>query len=294
MYQILAKDHDLKLIYLDKSKQKWLSWRLRKVNFSDYDAVISDLHFKNIHKQPYFFKTIRNLFFLEEDACQNYIQSSQWYGIFSRFYKNLPDSTVMTSGYSTAEKLSREGVCSYFITKAYDHTLIKNYNRDRDITLGFIGNIENKVYKKRRETLLFLKKHTDLKILKTDPGIEYVKMLNRIEYFVSADKGLGEYMIKNFEAMAAGCILCAWRQGFGEEEALGLKDLENCILYSDSNELTKKINLVSNNINLKKYILKNSQDHATKNFSYATQERQISATLLNTYYSRNLTPASSF
>ena len=65
-------------------------------------------------------------------------------------------------------------------------------------------------------------------------------MLNRIRYFVSADVGLGEYMAKNFEAMACGCVLLAWRQG-SEEEAIGLKHDEHLLLYSSLDELREHL-----------------------------------------------------
>ncbi|MCY1539283.1 Glycosyl transferases group 1 [compost metagenome] len=65
-------------------------------------------------------------------------------------------------------------------------------------------------------------------------------MLNRIRYFVSADVGLGEYMAKNFEAMACGCVLLAWRQG-SEEPAIGLEDGHHLLLYSSIDELRRHL-----------------------------------------------------
>jgi spore maturation protein CgeB len=48
-------------------------------------------------------------------------------------------------------------------------------------------------------------------------------------------------MIKNFEAMACGCVLCTWDQGEAENRALGFKDMENLVLYRDVEELTQKL-----------------------------------------------------
>jgi glycosyltransferase involved in cell wall biosynthesis len=48
-------------------------------------------------------------------------------------------------------------------------------------------------------------------------------------------------MIKNFEAMACGCILCAWDHGEAENRALGFVDMGNFVLYRDVDELTEKI-----------------------------------------------------
>lgn len=279
LYEILTKKHDLHIIRLDRKKQKWLRWHLRNTDFSSYDAVISDLHFKNIYKQWRFFKRLDNLYFLEEDACQNFLEESKWHQTFSSFYLHLPKANVFASGYLTNKKLCNEGIKSHFIPKAYDHTVIKNNNNERDIKFGFIGNIENSVYRRRKETLLSIREILDLRIIKTKPGKDYVIMLNRIEYFISADTGLDEYMIKNFEAMAAGCILCAWKQGGGEESALGLEDMKNCILYSNRIELLEKINTVNNNKLKKNIILKNSKKHVINNFSYHAQGKNISKVL---------------
>ena len=80
-----------------------------------------------------------------------------------------------------------------------------------------------------------------MEIVRTKSGQDYVDKLNSIRFFVSADIGMGEYMIKNFEAMAAGCVLFGWRQGNGEEEALGFRDMENIVLYSSMEECREKI-----------------------------------------------------
>ena len=66
-------------------------------------------------------------------------------------------------------------------------------------------------------------------------------MLNRIRFFVSADIGMGEYMIKNFEAMACGCVLLAYDQGELENEALGFIDMHNIVLYRRLDELRDKL-----------------------------------------------------
>jgi spore maturation protein CgeB len=80
-----------------------------------------------------------------------------------------------------------------------------------------------------------------MEIVRTKSGQDYVDKLNSIRFFISADIGMGEYMIKNFEAMAAGCVLFAWRQGSGEEAALGFRDMENIVLYSSMEECREKL-----------------------------------------------------
>jgi hypothetical protein len=68
-------------------------------------------------------------------------------------------------------------------------------------------------------------------------GEEYCATLNRIRFFVSADVGMGEYMIKNFEAMACGCVLLAFDQGAAENQALGFKGMVNVVFYKDIPQL---------------------------------------------------------
>lgn len=77
--------------------------------------------------------------------------------------------------------------------------------------------------------------------MRTEPGVAYCEALNRIRFFVSADIGLGEYMAKNFEAMACGCLLFAYRQGAGEEQALGLEDGVNVLLFDDQQTFLERL-----------------------------------------------------
>jgi spore maturation protein CgeB len=52
---------------------------------------------------------------------------------------------------------------------------------------------------------------------------------------------MGEYMIKNFEAMACGCVLFAYDQGEEENRALGFVDMHNVVLYRTRDELREKL-----------------------------------------------------
>lgn len=81
----------------------------------------------------------------------------------------------------------------------------------------------------------------NLLITRTGSGEEYCETLSRIRYFVSADVGMGEYMIKNFEAMACGCVLFAYDQGEAENRALGFVDMQNIVLYRTRDELREKL-----------------------------------------------------
>ena len=107
-----------------------------------------------------------------------------------------------------------------------------------------------------------------LEFPRAEPGQGYNDLLNKIVYFISSDAGLGEYMIKNYEALAAGCLLCTYRIP-SEDGLIGFKDMVNVVLYSSAEELVEKINLIENSRELKKTIIKNglklTKEHAFQN-----------------------------
>jgi len=236
VYERLGQSVDLELRILDKDEQRNLRRYLRGLDLSRYDRLLLDLHFKNIQRQAAFLRQIPGLLIYEEDACQNYLDASRWRGRFSRFYRTLPNARVVVTGAGVAERLCGEGCNVHFIPKGYDPRTIYCEPAARDIELGFVGRTASAAYSGRKELLDRLAAQEPLQVLRTAPGRPYREMLNRIRYFVSADVGLGEYMAKNFEAMACGCVLLAWRQGT-EEPAMGLREGVHLLLYSDIGEL---------------------------------------------------------
>jgi glycosyltransferase involved in cell wall biosynthesis len=153
----------------------------------------------------------------------------------------MPWVRVLSSGAHVTQRLQKENVDAVFTPKGYDQALIQNLHQPRTIELGFVGSLKSGVYQQRKEFLEALADTEQMEIVRTKSGQDYVDKLNSIRFFISADIGMGEYMIKNFEAMAAGCVLFGWRQGNGEEEALGLRDMENIVLYSSMDECREKI-----------------------------------------------------
>ena len=69
-------------------------------------------------------------------------------------------------------------------------------------------------------------------------------MLNRIQIFINPDLGYNEIMIKNFEAMAAGCTLVAPEPPPEEVARLEWVDAENVVLYRNYDELIQKTKLL--------------------------------------------------
>jgi len=274
MYKAMQSYADVEVVKVDKAKQKKLKRMFKNLEVDQYDRVILDLHFKRIVTQARFIRTIPKLAILEEDACQNYIESSKWFGKFLPFYKKLNDFRLICTSVTLAERFRSEGIDAYFIEKGYDQNHLKNLCGDRDIALGFIGRTASKTYSKRNELLMYLEQRYGLQLIRTEPGKAYLMMLNRINIFISADIGLGEYMVKNFEAMACGCLVVAYRQG-DEEDAMGLKDMENIVLYRDKRELIEKLEALQQNPSVAKEIAKKGQALAEANHGFNVLAKRL-------------------
>ncbi|WP_277373672.1 glycosyltransferase [Pseudomonas sp. AA-38] len=214
-----------------------------QVDVSRYDRILFFLRFKKEIKQWRFIRTIPNLVILEHDAYQNYIPC-KYTGKFSAHYRRMPWARVISSGAQVAKRLAEEGFDACFVPKGYDQALLGFQGRERDIELGFVGSTKSVAYSGRKALLDELGQVENLFVTKTKSGDEYCEMLNRIRFFVSADVGMGEYMIKNFEAMACGCVLLAYDQGEIENSALGFVDMHNLVLYRTVAELRKKLSLL--------------------------------------------------
>lgn len=237
---------DCDLRWLSSSEQANLKQYFQDIDVEAYDRIVFFLRFKKEIRQVRFIRTIPNLVILEHDAYQNYIPG-KYQGKFSRHYRKLPWVRVICSGYQVSEQLRAEGVDTVFVPKGYDQALLGNRVLERDIELGFLGSLGHQMYGQRRALLEALAEQENMVVTRTRSGEEYVAMLNRIRMFVGADVGFGEYMIKNFEAMACGCLLLTWNQGDDENRALGFKDMENVVLYNSLEELREKLGRLRGN-----------------------------------------------
>lgn len=236
------------------------------VDVSKYDRIVFFLRFKKEIKQKKFIQTIPNLVILEHDACQNYM-GGKYHGKFSEHYKALPWARVICSGFSVAKKLRSEGFDAAFVGKGYDSDTLRNLNSERSIELGFIGSINNKVYKQRRLLLEAIGRGEFLHVMRTHSRAEYVERLNEIRFFVCPDAGFGEYMQKTFEAMACGCVVLAYDQGDDENKALGFVDMENVVLFSSYDEFSEKLAVLRSNPVMAEQIAAAGQRLVEKNWT---------------------------
>lgn len=269
LYEGVAANCECDLRWLSSDEQRHLRRYFRQhVDVTKYDRIVFFLRFKQEIRQASFIRTVPNLVILEHDAYQNYIPC-KYTGKFSAHYRKLPWVRVLSSGFVVSERLRQEGFDAVFVPKGYDQTLLSDQGRERDIELAFVGSTNSVAYSGRKALLDELGQVENLVVTRTKSGEEYCDTLNRIRFFVSADVGMGEYMIKNFEAMACGCVLFAYDQGDAENRALGLQDMQNMVFYSDIPQLRQKLAILRNDTARAARIAVNGRDLAVSQFSFA-------------------------
>ncbi|HCS42932.1 MAG TPA: glycosyltransferase [Pseudomonas sp.] len=244
------------------------------VDVTRYDRIVFFLRFKKEIRQVRFIQTVPNLVILEHDAYQNYIPC-KYTGKFSAHYRKLPWARVISSGFMVSERLRAEGFDAVFVPKGYDQTLLQDQGGERDIELAFVGSTNSVAYSGRKALLDELGRVESMIVTRTKSGEEYCDTLNRIRFFVSADVGMGEFMIKNFEAMACGCVLLAYDQGAAESSALGLQDMHNVVLYQDVPQIQQKLAVLRADPELAQRIASNGRELAVSQFSFARIGQRI-------------------
>lgn len=275
LYDGVAANCECDLRWLSSDDQRNLRrFFKREVDVERYDRIVFFLRFKQEIRQVGFIRTIPNLVILEHDAYQNYIPC-KYTGKFSAHYRKLPWARVISSGYMVSERLRQEGFDAVFVPKGYDEQLLTDQGRERDIELAFVGSTKSVAYSGRKALLDELGQVENLVVTRTKSGEDYCNTLNRIRFFVSADVGMGEYMIKNFEAMACGCVLLAYDQGEAENRALGLEDMHNVVLYDSIPVLQEKLRTLRADPALAERIAANGRELAVSGFSFAQVGRSI-------------------
>lgn len=275
LYEGVAAHCDCDIRWLSSDEQRHLRrYFHREVDVSRYDRIVFFLRFKQEIRQVSFIRTLPNLVILEHDAYQNYIEC-KYTGKFSAHYRQLPWARVISSGYMVTQRLREEGFDAVFVPKGYDQTLLQDFGRERDIELAFVGSTNSVAYSGRKALLDELASVEPLVVTRTKSGDEYRDTLNRIRFFVSADVGMGEYMIKNFEAMACGCVLLAFDQGEEENRALGFEDMQNVVFYRTIPQLQEKLARLRSDPQLAQSIACRGRDLAVSGYSFARIGQRI-------------------
>lgn len=275
LYEGVAAHCDCDIRWLSSDEQRHLRrYFQREVDVSRYDRIVFFLRFKQEIRQVSFIRTLPNLVILEHDAYQNYIDC-KYTGKFSAHYRQLPWARVISSGFMVTQRLREEGFDAVFVPKGYDQTLLQDFGRERDIELAFVGSTNSVAYSGRKALLDELASVEPLVVTRTKSGDEYRDTLNRIRFFVSADVGMGEYMIKNFEAMACGCVLLAFDQGEEENRALGFEDMQNVVFYRTIPQLQEKLARLRSDPQLAESIARRGRDLAVSGYSFARIGQRI-------------------
>lgn len=279
LYEIVQHHCDECIIYrLSKAQQLKLGTFLASVDYQRFDRVVIFSRLKRLAPQVPVLKCVPGLVFLEHDAYQNYMPESKYRGRYSLLYNRLPWARVIVSGSVVARRFRDEGIDAVFVSKGYDDAMLCNTETERDIPLGFLGSLKSTEYGRRKAFLEHMAAQTGMLVTRTESGEDYLHMLNRIRIFVSADIGMGEFMIKNFEAMACGCVLLAWSQG-EEDELLGFQDMHNVVLYRSESEALDKLKWLQDNPELAESIARNGQAFAQTRYSFTRVGRDLAAAI---------------
>lgn len=277
LWSALQAHLEVEVHFLDKIQQRHLRSYFAALDLGSYGRVILDLMFKHIRSQSRFLCTLSGLTLYEEDAYLDFMPGSRWRGAFVSFYQRLPGVRVISTGFAVTQHLRAAGVDAHFVPKGFDPARMLVQGCERDIALGFIGRLGSAAYTARRALLEALAAVEPLQIMRTHSPEEYVQTLNRIWIFVSADVGLSEYMAKNFEAMACGCLLLAKRQGHGEEEALGLQDGVHLLLYDDLDSLRSRLAWARESAKLADAIAQRGREHVLAHNAYEKLADKVAA-----------------
>ena len=219
---------------------------LGRIDFRGYDRVLLDQNLRRVGAQYVALRKVPNLVFLDHDAYQHFLPESRWHGKYEVVLRDIGRIRLLVPNRTCELAFRAAGIDAGYLPKCYNADHISDLGQKRDIEFGHIGRTKNRIYAQRRKLLKRAHHAVPVQMLRTTDGdyAGYNQLLNRIRFFISADIGYNEYMFKNFEAMAAGCVLVAKRQPAIEQEALGFVDMENVVLYDDHVELVNKMNLL--------------------------------------------------
>lgn len=275
LYDAVCAHCDESVIHrLSRDQHLNLGYFLASVEYKNFDRVVMFSRLKWLRSQISVLSCVPGLVFVEHDAWQNYMVASKYFNAYAMFYQRLPWARVLVSGTVVARKLRDEGIDSSFVSKGYDETMLRNLDVPRDIPVGFLGSLKSSEYTQRKEMLEGIAAGSSMVVKRTESGQEYLETLNRIKIFVSADIGMGEYMIKNFEAMACGCVLLTWSQG-EEDDLLGFEDMKNVIFYRSQSEAIDKIKMLEEDPQLASRIARTGQAFTEQNYTFSKAGRDL-------------------
>ena len=229
MWEALGRHAEVERVEFGRAEMKHYAEALARFQFDRYDRVLLDQNIQKIGRQYRALRVVPNMVFLEQDSYQQFVPRSRWHGRYDIVFRDIGRLRLIVSNRKCEAAFRQAGLDCTYLPKCYDEKCVADLDRPRDIEFGYIGRVKHIVYTERRKLLETVQGPLNVQFLRTEFGdrAAYNEMLNRIRFFVSADVGMHEYMFKNFEAMAAGCVVLAFRQAPAEQKALGFEDMKN-------------------------------------------------------------------
>lgn len=175
------------------------------------------------------------------DAAQNFRRDSKYKGKLSKLAEAAPWVRVIVPSVEVKNKFEPLQADVASVPYPVNLELFVPDEEDRGTNCAFIGDTRNPDIRKRKEMLFAVKSHLKMQMFEPVPLDRLVTQLQQIRFLVNSDYGLGQYEPINYQAMAAGCVLCTWSRGREEDLAYGFKDFENVVLYETADELEQKV-----------------------------------------------------
>ncbi len=149
---------------------------------------------------------------------------------------------------------------SIWFPNAYDDDLIHDLNIEKNIDIGFCGNINN------RGGLLQLIPNIKLDTMVI--GNEMVKAINSYKIHFNANISI-DINYRNFETIGCGtCLLTSYNKHY---QKLGFKHGYNCLIYSNVQEMLDSIQMLLNNPDLRFKI----EERALELASFHTYKKRV-------------------
>ena len=149
---------------------------------------------------------------------------------------------------------------SIWFPNCYDDEVIKPLNTPKTHDIGFCGNIVN-----RAQLISVLAGHFDFKLDEFVIGHKMVEAINSYKMHWNANIGI-DINYRNFETIGCGTLLITSHNP--HYESLGLRDGENCLVYTDVKQMLEKIRFSLENDDFRTTISNNglvlAQEHTYK------------------------------
>lgn len=234
---------DLRRLNTDEQSKLKLYFS-QNVDLARYDRIVFSLGFDELHPQLKFLQTLRQLVILDFESHHDFLGGTHK-NKHAKFYKKIPWARVIVNSQTMANKLNDVGLDSVFVPKGFlsSHEVQRSPHPLRN----------NNKYPKRKKFLsLFSENFPELSVnekfatgnaceLLSLQGDTAMTLFEGLKVFIFPDIERGEYSVGVFKAMSGGHLVFAYNQGEVENQALGLQDMKNIVLFFCYEDFIEKI-----------------------------------------------------